>query len=150
MAMTRRGRRSTVSASPRIARLRAADDTGSAGVEVVILYPVVLLLLFAIVQGGIVFHARNVARSAANGAVLATQLEDATAGSGVAEANARLDRAGGASLLSGAAVNVERGAAQVTATVSGQALSIVPGLSGITVWATATGSVEQFTSAGAP
>ena len=35
-------------ASPWIARLR--DDTGSAGVEAVILYPVVLLLIFAIIQ----------------------------------------------------------------------------------------------------
>ena len=63
MATTCRGRRSTVPASPWIARLR--DDTGAAGIEAVILYPVVLVLIFAIIQGGIVFHARNVARSAA-------------------------------------------------------------------------------------
>lgn len=141
-----------MSASPWIARLRAhlRDDTGAAGVEVVILYPVVLLLLFAIIQGGIVFHARNVARSVANGAVLAAQVEDGTSGAGVAEGNARLDRAGGAALLSAATVNVDRGAAQVTATVTGQTFSIVPGLSGITVTATATGSVERFNAAGAP
>lgn len=148
MAVTRRGRRSTVPASPWIARLR--DDTGSAGVEAAILYPVVLLLIFVIIQGGIVFHARNVAQSAANGAVLAAQVEDGTADDGISEANARLARAGDSSLLAGAIVQVDRGATQVTAAVTGQAMSIVPGLDGIAVSATATGPVEQFTSAGAP
>jgi Flp pilus assembly protein TadG len=137
-----------VSASPWIARLR--DDTGAAGVEAVILYPVVLLLIFAIIQGGIVFHARNVARSAANGAVLAAQTEDGSNATGVAEANARLARAGDAALLAGANVQVDRGANQVNATVSGQALSIVPGLAGITVSATASGAVEHFSPAGGP
>jgi len=137
-----------VPASPWIARLR--DDTGSAGVEAVILYPVVLLLIFAIIQGGIVFHARNVARSAANGAVLAAQTETSTTSAGVSEANARLERAGGASLLSGTVVLVDRGVAQVSATVTGQAMSIVPGLSGITVSATATGATEHYTPAGTP
>src|SRR4051812_29882372 len=134
MAGTRKGRRSTVPASPWIARLR--DETGAAGVEAVILYPVVLMLIFAIIQGGIVFHARNVARSAANGAVLAAQTEEGPSPPGVAEATARLARAGDAALLSGTTVQVERGANQVIATVSGQALSIVPGLAGIPVSAT--------------
>jgi Flp pilus assembly protein TadG len=137
-----------VSASPWVARLR--DDTCAAGVEAVILYPVVLLLIFAIIQGGIVFHARNVARSAANGAVLAAQTEDGSNATGVAEANARLARAGDAALLAGANVQVDRGANQVNATVSGQALSIVPGLAGITVSATASGAVEHFSPAGGP
>ncbi|WP_298462074.1 TadE family protein [uncultured Cellulomonas sp.] len=139
---TTQARRPRVPRPPWAARL--CPERGSASVEAVILYPAVLLLLFAIVQGGVYAHARNVARDVANGAVIAARSQDATAADGISEGTARLERAGGASLITGATVQVERGPATVTVTVTGSALSILPGVSGLPITQTASGAVERF------
>ncbi|MBO0608274.1 pilus assembly protein [Myceligenerans salitolerans] len=110
-----------------------------------ITYPVVLLLVFGMVQGVIYFHAQNVARSVANGAVQAARLETGTVADGYAEAAARLDR--GRDVFASVDVVVERGEEVATATVVGLAPSLVPGFRGLRVEQTATGPVERFTPA---
>ncbi|MBE1877543.1 pilus assembly protein [Myceligenerans sp. TRM 65318] len=113
-----------------------------------ITYPVVLLLIFGIVQGVIYFHAQNVARSVANGAVQAARLENGTIADGYAEAAARLDR--GRDVFASVEVFVDRDEEVATATVEGLAPSLVPGFRGLRVEQTATGPVERFTPAVGP
>ncbi|WP_307864909.1 TadE family protein [Myceligenerans salitolerans] len=123
----------------------AAGERGVASIQTVITYPVVLLLVFGMVQGVIYFHAQNVARSVANGAVQAARLETGTVADGYAEAAARLDR--GRDVFASVDVVVERGEEVATATVVGLAPSLVPGFRGLRVEQTATGPVERFTPA---
>lgn len=126
----------------------AEGERGAASIQTVITYPVVLLLIFAMVQGVIYFHAQNVARSVANGAVQAARLETGTEADGYAEASARLDR--GRDVFASVDVVVERGPEVATATVEGLAPSLVPGFRGLRVEQTASGPVERFTPAVAP
>ncbi|WP_125775607.1 TadE/TadG family type IV pilus assembly protein [Antribacter gilvus] len=129
---------------------RGADsEAGAASLQTVITYPIVLLLVFGMVQGVIYYHAQNTAQSVANGAVQAARVEGGSAEAGHREAAARIARAGDG-VFASVQVAVDRGATQATATVSGLAPSIVPGLRGLRIVQTATGPVERFTSAGAP
>ncbi|WP_318843052.1 TadE family protein [Myceligenerans pegani] len=126
----------------------AERERGAASIQTVITYPVVLLLIFGIVQGVIYFHAQNVARSVANGAVQAARLENGTIADGYAEAAARLDR--GRDVFASVEVFVDRDEEVATATVEGLAPSLVPGFRGLRVEQTATGPVERFTPAVGP
>lgn len=130
------------------ARPVAERERGAASLQTVITYPVVLLLIFGIVQGVIYYHAQNVARSVANGAVQAARLETGTAADGYAEAAVRLNR--GRDVFASVDVVVERGEEVATATVVGLAPSLVPGFRGLRVEQTATGPVERFTPAVGP
>lgn len=125
-----------------------AGERGAASIQTVITYPVVLLMVFAMVQGVIYYHAQNVARSVANGAVQAARLETGTEADGYAEAAARLDR--GRDVFASVDVFVDRGEEVATATVVGLAPSLVPGFRGLRVEQTATGPVERFTPAVGP
>ncbi|GAB4087254.1 hypothetical protein GCM10028784_38840 [Myceligenerans cantabricum] len=126
----------------------AAGERGAASIQTVITYPVVLLLIFGMVQGAIYFHAQNVARSVANGAVQAARLENATEADGYVEASARLNR--GRDVFASVDVVVQRGEEVATATVEGLAPSLVPGFRGLRVAQTATGPIERFTPAVGP
>lgn len=134
----------TVEAATRPAR-RRRGDRGSSPVELAILWPVILLLVFGSVQIATYFTARTVALSAAQLAVSAERRYGATPGSGVARAEAFLTASGdwlrdwevGDPVRTGDAVEV---------TVTGTALSIVPGVRW-RVSQTARGTIEQFTEA---
>ncbi|GAA1863496.1 hypothetical protein GCM10009751_21750 [Myceligenerans crystallogenes] len=126
----------------------ADGERGVASIQTVIVYPVVLLLVFAMVQGVLYFHAQNIARSVANGAVQAARLESGTEAAGYAAAGDRLDRVRDA--FTTVDVVVERGPEVATATVVGLAPSLVPGFRGLRIEQTATGPVERFTPAVGP
>ncbi|MCF4120408.1 pilus assembly protein [Antribacter sp. KLBMP9083] len=126
-----------------------ADDAGAASIQTVIVYPIVLLLIFGMVQGVLYFHAQNTAQAIANGAVQAARVEGGSVEAGYQEAAARLERAG-EGVFADVRIAVDRGATTATATVTGLAPSIVPGLRGLLIEQTATGPVERFTSEGAP
>lgn len=125
---------------------RNTCDRGSMVLETLIIYPAVLLLTFAMVQATVFFHARNVARNVANAAVMTARVDGATAEDGVAVGTAQLERAGGASLIRGGAVAVDRGPATVTATVTGSVIAVIPLVPGWSLTQTATGPVERFVS----
>ncbi|MGF1662562.1 MAG: TadE/TadG family type IV pilus assembly protein [Kineosporiaceae bacterium] len=123
-------------------------DTGSGSVELALVFPVLLLVVLGLVQGGLHWHARNVALAAAQEGVGAARVEGAGAAAGETRAEAFLVRAGGTELLTAVTVTSRRDAATAEVTVSGTGPSIVPGLPGWPVVASAAGPVERWRSPG--
>lgn len=114
-------------------------------VELAILWPVVVLVVFGGVQITTYFTARTVALSAAQVAVATERRYDAVPGSGRDRAEQFLARAG--DWLVGAEVDAPvRTDEEVFVTVRGEALSIVPWVDW-KVEQTARGTVERFTQA---
>lgn len=113
---------------------------GSSSVEFAVLFPVVLLLVVAVIQIGLMGYTKHAVDTAAREAVSTARLETATAADGKAAAWLYLSAAG--NLVSDASVAVSRGET-VTATVTAQPVQLIPGLA----WelkAVATGPVETF------
>lgn len=100
----------------------------------------VVLLGFQVM---LLFSGRNAARDAANAAVIAGAVERGSVQAAEAEARARVERAGGTSLLFDSQVEVKADSSTVTCTVTGEILSIVPFVP-ITVRQTATAPLERF------
>ncbi|MDQ2724508.1 MAG: pilus assembly protein [Actinomycetota bacterium] len=122
---------------------RARDDEeGSSAIEMVILFPVTLLIVLLIIQFGVWYHAADIARAAAQQGVKTASAYGATAGAGQAQANAVLDD-NGRSLIRGTTVTPFRDAALARMTVAGTALTVVPILH-LPIHETATAPVEAF------
>lgn len=130
-------------------RLPAATrDRGANPVELAILLPLIFLLLIASIQAGAYFLARAVALNAAQVAVTSARTLDGDspadaeqkAADFVAATAGWLTPSGGADLA--VVVRDEEGG-EVTATVTGRALRLVPGLD-LTVRQTARGPIERF------
>jgi hypothetical protein len=136
--MTRRLRRIVASAG----RLGRADR-GGAEVELAILGPLLLIVIFGAVQVTTYFTARTVALSAAQVGVDAERRYDVdpNAGVGVAQAEAFLAQAGDW-LINSQVEDPVRTADEVSMTVHGEAPSI---LFTWDIQQTARGTVEQFT-----
>ena len=113
-----------------------ADERGSASVELVVLMPLLLLILFSGVQGAVYYHARTLAMAAAQEGARAAARENATVAAGTSAATAFVTDTAGDSLT---AVTITGSRTPVTATVTvrGSSLSLVPG------W---TPTVEQSAS----
>src|SRR5947209_6104934 len=138
-----RSRRSSFARRPRA-------DRGSASLEITVLFPVVLLLVFAVIQGGLYYHARNVALAAASDGLTAARARTGSGVEGRRAASSFLERAGGRDVLLDAQVVAVRSGATATVTVSGQVMSLLPGLPGWSISQTASGPVERFTRVGEP
>lgn len=119
-------------------------DGGVATLEISILMSAVLLVVFALIQGGFWYHARTVALGAAEEAVRAERY-DGSGGGGAQVAMDFITRVGGDRVLQAPGVNVQRSPLQVSVTVTGRSMQLVPGLT-IEVSQTAAGPVERFTS----
>lgn len=137
--MTRRGTDSTTECTG-ASTGRGQGERGDV-VEAVILTPVLLLLVFVVVQGALVFHARSVVTAAAQDATRAAQVENSTAAAGQA-AGAQI-LSGSSNLLVGETISVSRGVDQVTTTVSAEVTSVVPFWSP-SVRAVVSGPIERF------
>ncbi|MFI9527352.1 TadE/TadG family type IV pilus assembly protein [Micromonospora rosaria] len=123
-------------------------DRGANPVELAVVMPLVLLLLFASIQAAAWFVARATALNAAQSAVTAQRVHQAPAGAGEARAAAFLTAAG--DWLVGwdqPGPDCAVTATEVTCTVTGRSLSVVPGVS-FPVRQTAHGTVERWTTAG--
>jgi Flp pilus assembly protein TadG len=118
-----------------------AGDRGAATLELAVLFPVILLLVFGTVQAALHFHARNIAQAAAAQAVSAGSVTTGTTGSAAAAAERFLAAAGDGTLVD-TAVDVQRSPAAVTATVTGRAISILPGIGMPAIRQTVSGPVE--------
>lgn len=125
---------------------RRFGDRGSSPVELAILWPVILLLVFGSVQIATYFTARTVALSAAQLAVSAERRYGATPGAGPARAEAFLLNSGDW-LRDWEVGDPVYTADSVEVTVTGTALSIIPGVEW-RVSQTARGTLEQFTEVG--
>ena len=124
------------------------SERGFVTLELVVLFPVVLLVIFGVIQGALFFHGRNVALAAAEQGVRAARTDGQSAPAPTATAQARqflLDTdelANFTDLTITPAVT----ATEVRLTVTGRTVSLLPGLPGPQVSATASGPRERFTS----
>lgn len=121
-------------------RQRASGDAGMSTSQVAILFPAVLVWLLLIVQYGLWWNAKQVADAATAEAVAAAQTPAGTDADGHDAAQRFLDQAGN---LSDVTITVERGPNTVTATITGHAPQLIPGLAW-TVMSRSTSPVEEY------
>ncbi|GIJ79411.1 TadE-like protein [Micromonospora phaseoli] len=131
-----------------IRRLRLPGDGERGGnpVELAVALPAILVMLFASIQVAVVFVARSTALNAAQSGVNAQRLHQAPAGAGEDRAT-RFLRAAGDWLVGwdDPGPSCVATATDVTCTVTGRSLSVVPGVS-FSVRQTAHGTVERWTA----
>lgn len=123
-------------------RRGGSDEDGSSAIEMVILFPVTLLVVLLIVQCGVWYHAADIARAAAQQGVKTASAYGASAGAGQAQADAVLNE-NGRSLIQGTTVTPYRDGMLARVTVTGTALTVVPVLH-LSIQETATAPVEAF------
>lgn len=126
------------------ARRVGTDDRGSVSLELVVVFSAVLLIFLGAVQAGLIAQARAVALAAAEEGARVASTETGSAGAGRAAAAAFASRAGG-SWLQNRSVSGSRSAARATITVTGSALSVLPGFNGFAVDQSASMPVERIT-----
>jgi Flp pilus assembly protein TadG len=119
-------------------------------VEIAILFPALLLIVTAIVQYGLWFHARSVALAAAQEGVAAAATYQAAPGRGADRARTFLDDHAGDTLRDVEVIQTAPATGQVVVQVTGRALSLLPGVVGPAVSQSAQAPVERFTVAGGP
>lgn len=120
---------------------RRGAERGASSVETAIALPVLIMLVFGIVQGAVVLHAGNVAQGAAQAAVeearlYGADLEDAAA-SGFHVA------ASSGSALTDVTIDIAVSETTVVVTVRGTAPSLVPGMP-LDVQRTVSGPIERW------
>lgn len=125
-------------------RLRGGDD-GYNVVEVVITFPVLILLVMFVVQFALLWHARHVAEAAAQDGLRSARGYSSTAELGQQDAQSYLAQVAPRLLLQ-PTVDVQRTPTTVTVRVHAGVLSIVP--LGLDVDETAVGPVERFVGPG--
>lgn len=118
-------------------------DAGSV-IETAILIPVLLLIIFGIIQTALFYNARNVASTAAQAAVRYAAPQNATAGQGQSAALQLIHDGAGKSLVA-TSVKVSRGQDTVNVTVTGRVASLIPFVSFPPIHAQAQGPVERVT-----
>ena len=134
----------------RLLRARApAGDRGSITVELAIVFPVLLLIVTALIQYALWFHARSLALAAAQQGVAVARAYGSTPNAGRDSALAFVAAHGADPLLNPAATSDTTGE-QVQVVVSGRSLSVLPGVAGPAIAQAAAGPLERFTTEGAP
>lgn len=123
---------------------------GMVSLELAILFPALLLVIFSAFQAVLWYHARSLALAAAQEGVRAARAEHASLADGQAAARAFLDGAAADTLLDPMVSTAGSGPTQVRVVVRGHALSVLPGVSGPAVSQESRGAVERFTVPGRP
>lgn len=123
------------------------QDRGDASIQMALVMPAVLLLTLAVVQAGLWLVARGIALTAAREGASAARTYQATPADGTTRAWAVLDRTAG-DLLQTTDVRTTSTGERVHVDISGQALSLIPGVDGLRIEQSASGTVERFTAPG--
>lgn len=121
------------------------NERGEATTEMVLAVPVLMLLVFLVIQFGLWYHANHVAEAAAQEGVRAARLADGSAAAGESRA-ASFMATNARTLVSGTVVAASRTEEQATIEVTGTLQSIVPGLQ-LPVHAEARSPIERFRGA---
>lgn len=124
---------------------RGVADRGSVTLEIAILAPALLLLVFTVVQVGLWSYARSLALGAAQEGLAAGRAHRSEPATGRVRAEQFLDHAAGDSLLS-PVVTVRATATTVRVEVAGRSLSVLPGVPGLPVRQAAEGPRERYTA----
>lgn len=123
--------------------LPGRDERGATSViQLVLIAPALLMMMMAIVQFGLLAHARNVAEQAAQEGAASARRFDGTEASAKADALKYLTLLGPQTLTDRDVV-VNRGAQNATVTITGKVLTLVPGLD-LHVQESSTGPVERY------
>jgi len=123
-------------------RPTARDQGGSATLQTVLVMPLLLLLITAIVQFALWYHAAHIAIAAAQDGARAARVEGGTAQAGQARAQQLLDQLG-TGVLTNPTITVTRDADVARVEVRGWAPELVPGLR-LPVDAVSAGKTERF------
>lgn len=124
---------------------RPERERGSFTLELTVLFPVFLVLVLMIVQAALYFFARSIALSAAEQGADTARLQGQSTAQGASTATTFATSQGGG-VLTELAVSTGSTPTQVTITVTGRALTIVPGL-GFTIRQVASAPRENYTTA---
>ena len=130
--------------------MRDRRDTGSASIELVILFPALLLLVTALIQYALWFHARSLALAAAQEGVAVARAYGSTPQAGRDTALAFVRDHGADTLTDATAIASTPRPGHARVAVTGRSLSVIPGTQGIEVNQSADGPVERFTTAVTP
>ncbi|MGW4517984.1 TadE/TadG family type IV pilus assembly protein [Streptomyces sp. NPDC004393] len=123
------------------------DDRGDTSIQMAIVFPFVLLATVAVIQASMWYYARQIALTAAREGVSAARAYQSSPADGATQARNVLGRTAGDS-LSGYSVSASSDGQRVRVQVSGTAMSMIPGLSGLQVTQSASGPVERWTVPG--
>ena len=123
--------------------LPGRDERGATSViQLVLIAPALLMMMMAIVQFGLLAHARNVAEQAAQEGAASARRFDGTEAGAKSDAMKYLTLLGPQTLKDRDVV-VNRGTQNVTVTITGKVLTLVPGLD-LHVKESSTGPVERY------
>jgi len=130
----------------RVRTRRMGSDEGSSAVELVLLTPLLMFVVFLVVQAALYMHARHVVLAAAQQGARLARVQAPTDQTAVDSA-----RAGtysylhqlGSDIVTDPTVTVTRAGGEATVRVSAHAVSILPGFT-LHVVETSTGPVEEF------
>lgn len=131
-----------------MAPARREPDTGSATVEIAILGPVLLLIVFTLVQTALWYYARSLALAAAQQGATAAAAYGAGPATGAEHARRFLDQNSHDTLRDTSITTTGTTRTQVRVEVTGRALSVLPGIPGLVVTQDAQAPVERFTQPG--
>ncbi|MCX5251957.1 pilus assembly protein [Streptomyces sp. NBC_00201] len=126
---------------------RWREDRGDTSIQMAIIFPFVLLATVAVIQASMWYYARQIALTAAREGLTAARAYDSSPADGAAQARTVLGRTAGDSLR-GYSVSASSSGQRVQVQVSGTALSMIPGVSGLQVSQSASGPVERWTVPG--
>lgn len=118
------------------------SERGNAPVEFVLIFPVLLVMFFGIIQGAMWYQGQNIAHAAASAAYNNSRASNGTSGSGVTAGNQVINQHPGS--LNGVSVSVDKNANEVSATVTGHASTFIPGWNGPTITQTVSGPTERW------
>lgn len=110
---------------------RGRADRGSATLEIAILGPALLLVVFAVVQLALWSYARSLALAAAQEGAAAAAAHGSRAGDGEARARQFLRLNAGDSLLDASVASTGSSAVRARIEVSGRSLSVLPRVAGV-------------------
>ena len=127
----------------------ATGDRGSVSLELAIVFPALLLIVTALIQYALWFHARSLALAAAQQGVSVARAYHSTPAAGRGTALAFVADHGADTLLNPDATTSTPATGQVQVIVTGWSVSVLPGVAGIAVSQSAAGPLERFTTAGA-
>lgn len=119
------------------------DDRGDTSIQMAIVFPLVLLATVAVIQASMWYYARQIALTAAREGATAASAYQASPSDGAAQARSVLSRIAGDSLR-GYSVSASNNGQRVSVQVTGTAMSMIPGLSGLRISQSASGPVERW------
>ena len=122
---------------------RWADDRGDTSIQMAIIFPLVLLAALAVIQACMWYYARQIAVTAAREGATAARTYQASPADGVTRARGVLARTAGDSLRD-YDVTASSDGQRVRLTVTGHALSLIPGMPGLHITQRASGPKERW------